>query len=87
MATTKQIWTYKITNDTLVIDESFNLKEVSMKLTSGTGTFSGSAFAGSVPSQALDLVLNAPITVGSGTNVGIDGLTIVTTGTVELIGR
>lgn len=88
MARTQSFWTYQVTNDSLTIDESLGLGVVSIMLTSGTASVSGSVNVGDYPSQNLALSIGLPITFGGVSPVPIDGLTIdASSGTVYLIGR
>lgn len=79
-------WTYNIVNDSLTIDSSFGLRKMSILLTSGTGTYTGDLQAGALPSQPLALIIGTPVTIGD-PQVILDGITLTTTGTIQIIGR
>lgn len=79
-------WTYNVINDTLVIDSSFGLRKLSIILISGTGTYSGDLQAGTLQSQSLDLTVGVAITIGDWQTI-LDGITLTTTGTIQIIGR
>ena len=83
----KPIWTTTLVNDTLTIDASFCLTQISMILISGTGSFIGTYQAGSIPSSQVPLSVGVGTTVGTGTNALLESITITTTGTVAIIGR
>jgi hypothetical protein len=85
---TQEFWTYQVTNDTLNIDESFGLGVISIMLTSGTATVSGSVNAGGQPSANLGLVVGLPVTFGGNQIYPISGITIdASSGNVYIIGR
>lgn len=84
----KKIWTKTLNAGALTIDKNFGFVEVSVLLTVGTGTFKGQAFSNNgIASDPLALSVGQPITVGSGTNVLLDGIEITTTGTVLIVAR
>lgn len=80
------IGTYTITNKKIVVDKTTQFETIALKLTAGTGTYVGSEI--SVPfggaSQAIDLVINEPVTLTN--KNGLGGLIIdVSAGSVEVI--
>jgi hypothetical protein len=83
----KQIWTQYVTNGSLTITQDFGLVDVSFALLSGAGTFQGMAVANGLASEPINLVIGQSISVGSGSNIFIDGLILTTTGTIQIIGR
>jgi hypothetical protein len=88
MIRTQEFWTYQVSNSTLTIDETFGLGVVSVMLTSGTATVSGSVNAGGLASSNLALTIGLPITFGGNQINPISGLTITaSSGSVYLIGR
>ncbi len=70
----EKIWTRVLTNGAIVIDSSFGLQTVSMKLVSGVGEFSGTLTVGTYPSTPIPLQVNDSVTVSS--ELGISALTI-----------
>jgi hypothetical protein len=70
-------WTYNLVNNTLIIDETFGLTNLSILLTSGTGSVTGSLTIG----QPLN------ISSGSSSQIILGTLTVTTGGTIEIIGR
>jgi|LakMenEpi03Aug12_release.lakeMendotaPanAssembly.Ray.scaffolds.fasta_scaffold1888205_2 hypothetical protein len=88
MIRTQEFWTYQVSNSTLLIDETFGLGMISIMLTSGTATVSGSVNAGGLPSSNLALTIGLPITFGGNQINPISGITIAAnSGSVYLIGR
>jgi hypothetical protein len=88
MIRTQEFWTYQVTNTTLTIDETYGLGMVSLMLTSGTATVSGSINAGGLASTNLALTVGLPITFGGNQINPISGLTInASSGNVYIIGR
>lgn len=83
----KKIWTQTLTASTLIIDETYGLTTVSLILISGTGSVTGSGFAGSISSTPISLSVGVGFNVGSGSNALLDGVTITTTGVIALVGR
>lgn len=79
-------WTYNVTNGSLTIDSSFGLRKLSILLISGTGTYTGDLQAGVLQSQPLDLIVGTPVTIGD-PQVILDGITLTTTGTIQIIAR
>lgn len=83
---TQNLWTKQITNETIVIDESYGLSAISIVLNSGTGTIVGGAtLMNAVNSSPIDLVIGQPITIPS-SSYTLDNLTITTTGVVAIMG-
>lgn len=75
---TQSIWTYTLTDDTLVIDDTFSLTVLSVLVTAGTATILGSMTA-SVASQAVGLAEGQGLTISSGENSRncLNGITII----------
>jgi hypothetical protein len=69
-------WTYQLNGSTLLIDQSFNLKNISIELVSGSGGFSGETTSGGIASALLPLYLNKPVTLSSGGYNNISGIFI-----------
>ena len=85
---TKKIWTGSITNGTLIIDETYGFSEISIVMTSGTGTVECDAVStNGVPSSAIPLTVGLGINLNTGANTILDYAKIVTTGTVLVLGR
>jgi hypothetical protein len=82
-------WTYNLVNDILIINENFGLTNLSILLTSGTGSVTGSIAANNLPSQPLALTIGQPLNISSGASslILLGDLIISTTGTIILIGR
>lgn len=78
-------WTYVLNNETVVIDSTFNLKTISILLTSGTGFITGERNINGLDSENIQLIAGTAITLGTGSTNVISGLTISTTGNVSLI--
>lgn len=87
--TFQQIWSHELTaaSSPLVIDSTFGLTTLSIVLTAGAGTFTGTLTSGGTPSSAITLVIGESITVSGGGGFLLDGITITTTGTVSILGR
>jgi hypothetical protein len=84
----KKVWSYSITNTSLVIDESFGLCEVSLILTSGTGTVKCNAITlNGLPSLPINLPVGLVVDVSSGSTLVLDEVEIITTGEVLILGR
>ena len=79
-------FTYVLNASNLVIDESFNLKNISMELISGNGSFEGEANAGGISSASIPLYTNKPVTLTTNSINTISGLTITTDGVVNIVG-
>ena len=79
-------WTYQLINSTLLIDETFNLKNISIELVAGGGSFTGELTAGVLASAPMPLYLNKPVTLTSGGYNNISGITIdASGGTVNIV--
>jgi hypothetical protein len=84
----KKIWTQTLTASTITIDQTYGLTEVSLLLISGTGSVTGTGFAGSISSSPISLPVGVGFNIGSGSsNALLDGVTITTTGVIALVGR
>jgi len=80
-------WTYVVANDAIVIDSTFNIKTISILLTSGTGFITGERSAGGLDSVNLELTIGTPLTLGTGSINVISGLTISNSGgAIQVIG-
>jgi hypothetical protein len=84
---TQNLWTYELSNATIVIDDSYGLTAISLVLNSGTGTLLGGASLnnGAVSTQ-IDLVVGQPLSIPSQGGANLDNITITTTGIVSIIG-
>ena len=69
-------WTYVLNGSSIFIDESFNLKNISIELISGTGGFSGETTSGGISSGVVPLYVNKPVTLSSGGYNNISGITV-----------
>jgi hypothetical protein len=78
-------FTYVLNNDTLIIDETYSLKNLSMELISGGGSFVGETNAGGVASISIPLYVNKPVTLTTNSTNTISGLTITTSGIVNIV--
>lgn len=84
---TQNLWTYKLSNSTIVIDSTYGLTAISLVLNSGTGTILGGASLNNgVASTQIDLVVGQPVTISSQGGSNLNNLTITTTGVVAIIG-
>jgi hypothetical protein len=82
----QKIWTNELTNSTLVITEDFGLKSISILLKSGTGSVEGGLILeNGVTSTPINLVVGTPLTLSGFTS--LDGITIITTGVISIIGK
>jgi hypothetical protein len=83
------IWTYNLVNDTLNVTENFGLTTLSILLTSGTGTILGSRIANGIASQPISLTIGQTVNIVGSVNSNnlVGGLSIVTNGTIEIIGK
>jgi hypothetical protein len=79
-------WTYALNNNTLIITEDFNLRNISVVLVSGSGYISGTTFANGIASTNVNLALNTPVTISTGSVNSIGGLEISTSGTINIVG-
>jgi hypothetical protein len=84
---TQNLWTFQLSNATIVIDDSYGLTAISLVLLSGTGSLLGGASLnnGAVSTQ-IDLVVGQPLTIPSQSGANLNNLTITTTGIVNIIG-
>ena len=84
---TQNLWTYELSNATIVIDNSYGLTAISLVLLSGTGTMLGGASLnnGAISTQ-ISLVVGQPLTIPSQSGANLNNLTITTTGIVNIIG-
>lgn len=83
------IWTYNLVNDTLNITEDFGLTTMSILLKTGTGTIIGSRIANGKASQSISLTIGQAVNIVGSVNSNnlVGGLSIVTNGTIEIIGK
>ena len=82
-------WTYNLVNSTIVIDENYGLTSLSILLTSGSGSVTGSLSANGIASQPLALTVGQPLNISSGlsSQIILGALTITANGTIEIIGK
>lgn len=79
-------WTQVLNGSSLTIDSSFNLKNISIELISGTGNFTGEAVSGGLLPQSVPLYLNKPVTFTTNSVNTISGLTIdASAGVVNIV--
>jgi len=79
-------WTYVLNGESLLINESFNLKNISIELISGTGNFSGETTSNGLASENVPLYVNKPVTLTSGGYNNISGITIDgTSGVINIV--
>ena len=83
----KQFWTYKLINNTLVVNTDFGLTTLSLILVSGTGSVQGALVCNGIASSSIELEVGIPILIATGSLSLIDDWTIITTGTINIIGR
>jgi hypothetical protein len=83
---TSQIWTYTLTSDTIVIDESLGLVVLSVLVTSGSCVIEGSRPAGTFTHTPITLTQGQGMTITSEGQL-LAGTTIVSSGTTILSGR
>lgn len=84
---TQNLWTYTLSNNTLVIDSTFGLTAISLVLNSGTGTILGGASLNNgLASTQIALVVGQPLTITSSSGTSLNNLTLTTTGDVSIIG-
>lgn len=81
-----QVWTYSLDSSSVTITEAFDLVVLSVLVTSGTCTITGSIGAGGLPPT--------PITLNQGQGVNfstagelLSNITITSNGTTNLTGR
>ena len=80
------IFTYTLTNGTLILLAEFGVRSIAMKLISGAATFEGTMKLGILDSTPIPLVVNDPVSISDDNN--IDGFKIVaTSGVVQIIAR
>lgn len=80
-------FTYVLNGQSLTIDASYNLKNISMELISGSGSFVGETNAGGNPSGSIPLYVNKPVTLTTNSTNTISGLIIdATSGVVNIVG-
>ena len=79
-------FTYTLNGTSIVIDGSYNLKNISLELISGTGSFIGETNAGGLASESVPLYINKPVTLSTNSTNTISGLTITTSGVVNIVG-
>jgi hypothetical protein len=83
----QNLWTYQLSNASLVIDDSFGLTAISLVLNSGTGSILGGASLNNGRiSTPISLVIGQPITIPSQGGSNLSNLEISTTGVVAIIG-
>jgi hypothetical protein len=79
-------WTYVLNGASITIDETFNLKNISIELISGTGSFQGELVSGTIASSVVPLFVNKPVTLSTASINNISGLTIdATSGVVNIV--
>lgn len=85
----KKVWTGYVTSGTLTIDASYGFTTISIVLQSGAGTVQGGLLANNgVASAPINLTVGQAINFNSGTSSSIlDGIEIITTGTVYIVAR
>jgi len=77
MAIGQGIFTRSITNDSLTLDSSDGVTQVSILCTSSTaGTVTGGAVLGSTSSAAMNIAENTSVTIGTSSGYPIGDLTI-----------
>lgn len=83
----QNFWTYVLSNDTVVINESQGFKNLSMELISGSASFIGTGQGdGTLPPASIALITNKPVNLSSGSVLPIDGITITaTSGVVNIM--
>lgn len=85
---TKKIWTGSVTAGTLIIDGTYGFSEISIIMTSGTGTLECDAVTtNGIVSTPIALTVGVGINLNTGANTILDYAKIVTTGTVLILGR
>jgi hypothetical protein len=84
------IWTYTLSSDSLLIDDSFGFTIISVLCTAGTVTITGSLTRGGIASTPISLSQGQGITISGGVDstIIITGTTIdASSGTAILEGR
>lgn len=86
---TENIFTTEINGAVLVLDSSYGLNTISLVLTAGVGTLTGSSVCpNGVASTTINLVVNQPLTLSASSNSVLDGLVIDgTAGVISLLGK
>ena len=80
-------FTYVLNGQSLTIDSTFNLKNISIELISGSGSFVGETNSGGLPSGSIPLYTNKPVTLTTNSINTISGLTIDgTSGVINIVG-
>jgi hypothetical protein len=83
----KRFWTYSLVGTDIDITTDFGITDLSIELISGTGRIVGSMTCNGFPSQSIDLTIGDPVLISTDNLSLIDGLSITTSGTINLIGR
>lgn len=83
----KDFWTFKLSNNSILIDTTFGLTTLSLELISGTGTIQGNLVCAGYTSEELDLIIGQPVLIATDNLSLIDNWTITTTGVIQIIGR
>lgn len=84
----QKIFTYVLSASTLTIMKEDGLTAISLQLTAGAGSYSGTRAIGAVNSTPIPLAVNTPVTITSEQTKYIDELIIdASAGTIEIIGR
>ena len=85
---TKKIWSGSVTSGMLIIDENYGFGEISIIMTSGTGTLECDAISSNgIASTPIPLTVGVGISLNAGSNVLLNYAKITTTGTVLILGR
>lgn len=83
----KKFWTYSLVATSIDITTDFGLTDLSIELISGTGAIVGTLTCNGLPSQALYLTIGDPVLISTDSLTLIEGISITTSGTINLIGR
>lgn len=84
----QKIWTYELVNNTMSIDTTFGLTILSLVLTAGAGTVTGSYSADGYAPSPIPLVVGQPITISSdGNNLLGDFFIDATAGNISIMGK
>lgn len=84
----QKIFTYVLSGSILNISETFGVTVVALKLTAGSGSYTGTKFLGSLSSAPIPLTINEGTTISADSSKYIDELIIdATSGTIEVIAR
>lgn len=81
-----QVWTYPLVSDTVIITENFDLVVLSILVTSGSCTITGSIPAGGLPPTAITLTQGQGVTFSTAGEL-LSNITITSSGTTVLSGR